>query len=160
MPRGQTPLRASAAAIPVRVFAWFMEESPRPLEVYVRGEAELWAWAREVVLAEWIRQRPGTRPLAWWAHDAPEPRRRTGGTGDAACECTAYAELYLRGVPAFWLTEKVLGRLTKHPHNRVHDRPAIAVDASDPPTFESEREYLGRHGLLLAREVYPPNAPA
>ena len=32
--------------------------------------------ARDVILAEWIRDSPGTRPPIFWMVDAPEPRRR------------------------------------------------------------------------------------
>lgn len=33
-------------------------------------------WKRhgDSILSEWITQRPGTRPYAWWKFDAPEPR--------------------------------------------------------------------------------------
>jgi hypothetical protein len=167
MPR-KTPLRPDALAIPDDVFAWFMEAGARPLDVYVQGEAGLWEVARDAVVAEWIRRHPGTRPQAWWTFDAPrwadpfddtwfhgtlpEPRKRTGGTGDPAYECMAYVPGFRHGVPSSWLTERQAGMM-EAPYNRVHDRPAVPVDPDDPPTFETEREYLARHGLLWAVEA-------
>jgi hypothetical protein len=31
--------------------------------------SELWAQARGVLLRQWVQERPGTRPPAWWAFD-------------------------------------------------------------------------------------------
>lgn len=39
---------------------------------------EAWDELREGLLAEHIREHPGTRPVGFWAFDAPEPMRRTG----------------------------------------------------------------------------------
>ncbi|WP_033336892.1 hypothetical protein [Thioalkalivibrio thiocyanodenitrificans] len=33
-----------------------------------------WQRHRDVLLPEWIKANPGTRPYAWWKFDAPEPR--------------------------------------------------------------------------------------
>lgn len=33
-----------------------------------------WKRHRAHLLPEWIRERPGTRPYAWWLFDAPEVR--------------------------------------------------------------------------------------
>src|SRR3972149_4365387 len=41
-----------------------------------------WEAIREEILADWIQERPGTRPHMWWAVDAPAPRLRVGGVGD------------------------------------------------------------------------------
>ena len=37
-----------------------------------------WQAHRDEVLAEWIEDRPGTRPWAWWEFDAPEAREVVG----------------------------------------------------------------------------------
>ena len=34
-----------------------------------------WEDLRDEVLADWIAERPGTRPYAWWKYDAPERRQ-------------------------------------------------------------------------------------
>ncbi|MEW5772478.1 MAG: hypothetical protein AB1916_03040 [Thermodesulfobacteriota bacterium] len=36
--------------------------------------AEMWAAMREEIMASWVRERPGTRPWAWWTFTAPEDR--------------------------------------------------------------------------------------
>lgn len=33
-----------------------------------------WRKFKAALLREWIAERPGTRPAAWWLFDAPEPR--------------------------------------------------------------------------------------
>ena len=43
--------------------------------------AELWRDHRDRIIAEHVSDFPGTRPQRWWEYDAPEPRRRLGGTG-------------------------------------------------------------------------------
>lgn len=35
----------------------------------------LWWENRDRILAEWIRERPGSRPRCWWRFDAPEKLR-------------------------------------------------------------------------------------
>src|SRR4051794_23886652 len=37
---------------------------------------EAWEIMRDKIMAEWIREQPGTRPWAWWRFDAPAPARR------------------------------------------------------------------------------------
>jgi hypothetical protein len=38
-----------------------------------------WESLRDTLLPQWIRERPGSRPYAWWCFDAPERRRRIDG---------------------------------------------------------------------------------
>jgi len=40
---------------------------------------EAWRSWRGDLLADWIAERPGTRPWAWWRYDAPERRQRIDG---------------------------------------------------------------------------------
>jgi hypothetical protein len=108
---------------------------------------EVWETLRDDVLLAWVAEHPGTRPALWWERDAPRsplgtypgwyydgrlplPRRRMGGTGTPAFEGLAYAPEFERGVPARW----------------------AGVDPTDPPSYESEAEYLGRLGLLTGHE--------
>ncbi|MDX9861651.1 MAG: terminase large subunit [Rhodospirillales bacterium] len=82
--------------------------------------AAAWERLRAAILADWIRERPGTRPWAWWEFDALEPRRQISGgpprDGDG---------LWF-GVPPCWGLEQF----------------------ADPPVFETESEYLTRLKLL------------
>ena len=97
------------------------------LDQFTVTEAEIAAAWRELgadLTAAWVRDHPGSRPAGWWMFNAPEPRRRLGGTGEP------FEDAFERGLPEFWLT----------------------VDANDPPTFEAEPTYLARLGLLSASE--------
>jgi hypothetical protein len=44
--------------------------------------ADQWEECRAEVLAEWARERPGTRPSTWWRLDAPEPKREHEGEAE------------------------------------------------------------------------------
>lgn len=78
-------------------------------------------------LAVWVADYPGTRPDNWWRYAAPEPRRQVSGTG---------AE---RGGHPQWPASQGVPDI-------------IGTDDSDPPVFETERDYLTRLGLLMAGE--------
>ncbi len=119
---------------------------------------DAWEQVGDSILETWIREKPGTRPAAWWSLDAPEPaRRRLGGTGDRLSECLAHGAGLAYGIPSEgWLTRARIalyhGRLAIVLRNRVAGRDAIPVDPDDPPTFEAESVYLARHGLLTPAE--------
>jgi hypothetical protein len=84
------------------------------------------ASCRDVILAEWIRQRPGTRPDFWWRKEAPEKtRRRIGG---------------------------VVGSAYVAEEDFHHGIPSICVDPKNPPKYESEAAFLKRHSLLTPAE--------
>jgi hypothetical protein len=87
--------------------------------------AQIWAENRDRIVAEHIEQCPGTRPARWWQHDAPEMRKRVGGTGVSLYQAAAY------GVPSYW---------------------ELPFDADNPPAFEAQAAYLDRLGLLVAGE--------
>lgn len=134
---------------------------------------EAWESSRGMILPTWIRERPGTRPWAWWAFDAPRwddpwpgtywhgtfaiPRERVGGTGTPKWEALRYVPAFERGLPASWITRGDLEHYARHGdglRNRLHpDRPVEAFDPDDPPLFESEASYLRRLGLLAAGEA-------
>ena len=85
---------------------------------------EVWGEYREQLMAECPA---GTRPAAWWDYDAPkEPRKRLGGTGTPIPGCR-----FRKGVPLAYGED---------------------YDLEDPPRYETEAEYLGRHGLLTETE--------
>jgi hypothetical protein len=115
-------------------------------------ERELWTACRDQVLALWAQGRPGTRPLLWWAFDAPEPRRRLGGTGTPMFEVLGNAPRFDRGVPRDWLEQSTVDCYRNHLKPPIHIA-ELAYDPDDPPIYESEPAYLRRHNLLLPGEL-------
>jgi hypothetical protein len=130
----------------------FLTDKPLPknFETFVleidfhENTEQLWGLHRDVILAEHVKENPGTRPALWWRYDAPrlpvgtfpghyrdgqlpEPRLRTGGIGTPVAATSA---AYGYGLPTAW----------------------IDIDEDDPPTYESQAAYLKRHDLLLAGE--------
>lgn len=131
---------------------------------------ELWNKQKPAIMRTWLRQHSGRRPFAWWRFDAPEPRRRLGGTGTPWHECLAAIQMpmYERGLPVNWLSgfqaqyyrgEAVnihgepVGR-SRHDGTprKPDDFKGVAPDPTDPPLFESEAAYLDRLGLLTDEE--------
>lgn len=112
----------------------------------------LWAEHRDVILADWIAERPGTRPWAWWAFAAPRSRElqaRYAGCYFAPNLIDGRRKLSGSGVPVW----DHPGFSAVVPHWQL-GMPAMAgVDVSAPPVFESERDYLARHGLLLPEDL-------
>jgi hypothetical protein len=110
---------------------------------------QIWAAAKELVIPEWIKRHPGTRPPYWWHFDAPRVpkgrwpgwffdgtfamRERVGGTGLTKWEQQNIVPHFEGGLPSYWIEE--------------------TIDPDDPPTFESEASYLKRHGLMSAAEM-------
>jgi hypothetical protein len=93
------------------------------LDIDFQGRAStLWREHGEAATAEYVSKHPGQRPRPWWRYSAVEPRREVGGA-------------------------------TKLPHEsgleygmRVYYDPFGKI-ANNPPTYESEAEYLERLGL-------------
>jgi hypothetical protein len=133
-----TPLRAKQSTMMRRWLlggrggAWFYLQK--------RDLRDVWAEHAEAIVQHHIRKAPGTRPLRWWQYDAPEPRRRLGGTGTPLHECSAYIAPFEFGVPSAWRTQ---GDFFPS---------GTPINPADPPRFESEAKYLLRHGLLLSGE--------
>jgi hypothetical protein len=115
------------------------------------GPRELWAAHRDMVLPLWVREHPGTRPRLWWLCDAPELRRRLGGTGMPIYEVFGYTPCFDHGVPDHWLQQSDVDCYRNHMKPPIYIT-APAYDPDDPPVFESEAAYLDRHGLLLPGE--------
>ena len=103
---------------------------------------DVWNEHRDAFLADWIRERPGTRPYAWWLLDAPreqfngrgkrgpEPLQQVGGSGRPIRLGVYASDIAL-----------ACGRV-----------PFEANDPANPPLVESEAAYLKRHDLLLPGE--------
>lgn len=140
--------------------------------------AELWAAHSARIVAEHVVIYPGTRPARWWQYEAPrlplgtfpgcyydgklpEPRRRLGGTGTPASDVLAYKPIYSFGLPVIFITQcqvRYYSGLAVDIHGApIGDRypsnfKGVAIDANDPPTFESQAAYLKWRGLFLAGE--------
>lgn len=144
-------------------------EGSDPAERFFWGQGALlslpaaWAVARDDVLADWIADRPGTRPPVWWELEALTMRRRLGGVGTPLHECLADAPRYDCGVPVDWLSQELASYYTgelRHvvtgervnPGAKPEDFPYPPVDVANPPTYESEAVYLERHGQLTRAE--------
>lgn len=135
----------------------------------------LWNSARDAVLGEFIKEKPGQRPTWWFLFDPdcprveaadiqrykwqgysslshiPALRRRLGGVGTPTFEVLNLAPSFQKGIPDDWITVETLSDTDE----------GLPVDTEDPPVYESEIEYLERHGLLRpgekerARKVNP-----
>jgi hypothetical protein len=103
--------------------------------------SEMWRELGETITAEWAQDRPGRRPSSWWRFDAPEPRRRLKGCGEAS-----WPDRLSRGLPTGWHWPVAI------PGGQFSGGPA-PCDPSDPPLFESEPAYLRRLGLLVDGEA-------
>jgi hypothetical protein len=90
-----------------------------------------WAEHGAGLLADWIREHPGTRPFAWWILEATEPRRVLEGAAHV-----------LPAGPAWW-----------EPDWRGHfGVPAVEQSGRFVVVVESEPAYLERLGLLARGE--------
>ncbi len=85
------------------------------------------AWERigSEATAEYRKKNPGSRPWGWWVFDAPESRRQIGGTGKSILIEDTHFPAVDFGIP----------RMQR-----------------GPLEFETEAEFLKRHGLLTKTE--------
>jgi hypothetical protein len=146
MTRERRP-RAARSEIDPEAAKWARADPSGAFHYFQSAEAlaVLWTTLRDEVIAEHVAEYPGTRPIRWWTYDAPEPRRRIGGIG----EQMGGLHVFDRGVPVSgWVTEDTLAT-----YRRLGTPLGLlAINTSDPPTFESEAAYLDRLGLLLPGE--------
>jgi hypothetical protein len=92
-----------------------------------RGELKkFWCQFRDEILILHIKLFPGTRPWAWWEFDAPELRRVISGSIEVSSVIWRRSNF---GIPPY------------------------SCDSSNPPEFESEWDYLKRHGQLTDKEI-------
>ena len=105
----------------------------------------LWDTYREQILSDWVESSPGTRPQHWWKYEAPraeditgferfademiEPRKLLKGQGRPIWERLCFKPVFYLGIPFSW----------------------IDGDPNDL-VFESQHDYLQRHGLLIDGE--------
>jgi hypothetical protein len=141
--------RAGRQEISPEAMAWARDE-PSGIFPFIRNDDQLrqvWNLLRDEVVREHVADYPGTRPIRWWEFSSPEPRRRLGGTGTTWGDYHAQEHVPFRGLPgSSWFRAEDVARGTL-------SSAAVAVDASDPPLFESEAAYLRRLGLLIPGEA-------
>ena len=117
---------------------WKLEKDQADLTLLGLSQEALWTRYGADVLRWWTQARPGSRPSLWWAHRAPELRRRLGGVG----EPNSMRDIRF-GIPTRW-TRPIRGSW------KSETEPTF--DIANPPLFESEAAYLRRHQLLLPSE--------
>jgi hypothetical protein len=129
--------------VPPFVEHW-LQTGERSAEFFfaVGDERALWDMHADRIVRKYAQQHPGTRPLLWWRFDAPEPRRRLGGTGTPMHECSNHVAAYVYGVPQSW---------RKADQTYLHS--GTPLSDSDPPVYEAEATFLRRHSLLLPGEA-------
>jgi hypothetical protein len=148
--------------------ALFGEPLPEPDAAYWPDFDNLleaaWREHERTILAAWCATYPGTRPPCWWRWSAPRaaageitsvvpidldaypsPRRRLGGIGTPCFEVLCFTPLFRAGLPEPWVQPFDLAFYGSSFAGQ-------AIDLDNPPLFESEAEYLNRHGLLSASE--------
>jgi hypothetical protein len=105
---------------------------------------EAWELMREKLMADWIREQPGTRPWAWWAFDAPQPARRERIDGGVHPHDNKARSLKVANSDSEYLW-KVAYRLT-------FGLPSCYIPPFDngikTEWFEPEWAFLHRHNLL------------
>jgi len=142
------------------------EHREAPPAAYVawseKDQKATWRKIRQQVVKDWVRETSGCRPWGWWLFDAPEPRRRLGGTGTPAHEVLNQKPSYWFGLPDDWVTQfdvEFYNGRAKDIHGNIIPTPfkdgdfsGQAIDPEDPPIFESQAAYLKRHNLFLPGE--------
>lgn len=97
----------------------------------------LWEENKAVILQDWIAEHPGSRPAAWWCYDAPRAERFKGTPWEIS-----------QPEPRRRLNGESI-----YSGNEIPHLIKAIPDGEDPALFESERQYLERHGLLMPEEI-------
>jgi hypothetical protein len=111
---------------------------------------EAWDDLRDKLLTKFIDDYPGHRPWAWWRFDCPAPgrRRRIGGKPHPFDNehRKAHIERLARQRPT---ADDLSGQL----YELWFGKPASLIGLDDiQADYESERQFLERHGLLTDAE--------
>ena len=129
----------------------------------IQHPCSVWAEHKAVLVAHFVKRNPGRRPARWWTYDAPrqpmgtfpgwwcdgkvaQPRLRLGGTGTAALDVFDAVPDFHLGIPVQWCTTEDVAWCAEE---GIH---AVLIEPTDPPIYEAQATYLGRHGLLAAHE--------
>lgn len=113
-----------------------------------------WKSVRDDLLRDWIEERPGTRPWAWWKFDLSEPRRRRiAGVGDLvpAYDHPSNVVFGAFGKNSF-VDEGLLVAWRRIGSLKRGEKKFTAYDPNDPPTFESQATFLRRYNLFAEGE--------
>ena len=107
-----------------------------------------WELLRDTLLPRWIKERPGTRPAAWWLFDAPDPKRRErvdGGVHPFDDKKRAL-DVARSDHPALW----------RAAYRLMFGLPAAFIMPFDrdlkEESYEPEWSYLVRHKLLTPED--------
>jgi hypothetical protein len=160
MPRAPRPGRERRAPVEPETLHWLLygERPADNFELFLMdglGDGPksplraLWGSVGGALTAAYANDRPGHRPWAWWRLEAPEMRRRLGGHGVTESSLLAVVPTFDRGIPSDWLLDDFSWTYDggKPPAGYV------ALDRSNPPTFESQATYLRRLKLFLPGEA-------
>ena len=80
MPVKRRKAKQRRAEVPDKIRQYFREEIKHTF-FYTNGEiAAAWGQIGDEIVADWVRDLPGTRPAIWWRLSAPEPGRTTDGS--------------------------------------------------------------------------------
>ncbi len=117
---------------------------------------EAWSDLRDELLADHVREHPGTRPWGWWAFDTREPMRRTGTMkfkpGIGPKDPRRFDRDSREFVPEVDFPRDKRAAYWKR-HYLTADAAAIERFDQAHAVYESECEYLERLGLLTAAEI-------
>lgn len=151
--RKRTSRGRRGAPINADDWAFLNDEEPQNPFIQFRPDEywrKLWTEYGDEIVQKWAEKYPGTRPEHWWKYNAPrmpveehgdwadayfapdliQPRRKLSGSGVPAYTFMNVVPHWDLGIPS-WMEE---------------------VDFDDPPVWESQLDYLKRHGLLLPGE--------
>lgn len=114
-----------------------------------------WLEYHRVILAEWIKTKPGTRPAMWWRYDAPrlDPERLGRWSRTVLAPRLIQTRRKLRG------DGKPLHEALNFAPSHHYGIPAWFGNPDNPPVFESQHAYLKRHDLLLSTECHKITEP-
>jgi hypothetical protein len=105
---------------------------------------EAWEIMREKIMADWVREQPGTRPWAWWRWDAPQPARRERVDGLPHPFDNAARTLKVAGSDSEYLWRRAYGLSFGLPSAHI-----MPFDKGlKTEMFEPEWSFLQRHNLL------------
>ena len=81
MPSKRTRRTRQRREVPALIYRYFREEI---MHTFFCDNAQLagaWDQIGSEIVEDWIRDKPGTRPMMWWRLSAPAPGRTTDGGG-------------------------------------------------------------------------------
>jgi len=112
-----------------------------------RNEKRIWKKYRDFILADWIQNKPGTRPFIWWKFDAPRWKKKFNGAFFEGTLLEPRKKMSRKGVIVWKKFPSIIPRFVFGvPYDWYQ------IDKTYYPMFESQASYLKRHGLLIKSE--------